>query len=72
MASPTLPWIDKALAAAGQPSCLEIASAGRSATPRKSWEDLAHEISNKAGGRVSSEWVRKTFGYLDETVEVGR
>lgn len=69
MASPTLPWIDRALEASGSPSCLEIVTAGRSADPRKSWEALAREISDKAGGSVSHEWVRKTFGHVDEAVE---
>ena len=41
-------------------------TAGRHADPRKSWGNLALEISTKAGGSVSHEWVRKTFGYLDE------
>ena len=66
MASPTLPWIDRALEANGHPTCLEIVTAGRHADPRKSWGNLALEISTKAGGSVSHEWVRKTFGYLDE------
>lgn len=69
MASPTLPWIDRALDAGGHPSCEEIVSAGRRADPRKSWGTLAHEISTMAGGTVSHEWVRKTFGHLDETAE---
>lgn len=70
MASPTLPWIDKALAANGHPSCEEIVAAGRRAQPRKSWEVLAREITNKAGGEVSLTWVRKTFLHLDEAAEV--
>lgn len=70
MASPTLPWIDRALAAAGHPSCEEIVATGRHADPRLSWEVLAQEISSRAGGTVSGEWVRKTFLHLDELTEV--
>ncbi len=70
MASPTLPWIDKALAANGHPSCEEIVAAGRRSEPRLSWEALAREISTKAGGDVSLTWVRKTFLHLDDAAEV--
>ena len=68
MASPTLPWIDKILTDAGHPPCAEIVEAGRRANPRLSWGALAFEISTKAGGTVSVEWVRKTFGHIDDLV----
>lgn len=70
MASPTLPWIDRALAGHGHPSCEEIVSAGRHGDPRKSWLELSVEISNKSGGLVSSAWLHKTFRHLDELSEV--
>ncbi|MEZ5409546.1 MAG: hypothetical protein R2761_16070 [Acidimicrobiales bacterium] len=70
MASPSLPWIDKALAANGHPSCEEIVTAGRHADPRLSWEALAREISAKAGGDVSLHWVRKTFLHIDDLAQV--
>ena len=66
MASHTLPWIDRALAAGGHPSVEEIVTAGRHADPRKSWELLAQDISARAGGNVSLTWVRKTFMHVDE------
>lgn len=70
MASPTLPWIDRALEANGHPTCEEIVRAGRQADPPKSWGELSLEIGTKAGGYVSLSWVRKTFLHLDELTEV--
>ncbi len=59
--SALLPWIDKALAANGHPSVAEIVAAGRSQVPPVSWDKLAGEIQEKAGGQVNSETLRLNF-----------
>lgn len=63
-----LPWVDRALTAAGHPTTATIVRRGRSAKPRRtSWDDLAADISAKAGGAVSGETLRLAYSHLDPT-----
>lgn len=69
--SALLPWIDKALKTAGHPKVERIVRAGRRRTPPTSWDRLAAEISEKAGGPVNSEMLRLNFAHLDEPKTAG-
>lgn len=64
-----LPWIDRALAANGHPSCEDIVTAGRQAQPPKSWGELSIELSNLSGGYVTRAFLYKTFGHVGEPTE---
>lgn len=64
--SALLPWIDKALEANGHPPVAAIVAAGRAQVPPVSWDRLAYEIGEKAGGPVNSETLRVNFTEVAE------